>query len=106
MDVIQLQVLRLAAQVALLEKLVLKHALLGLGSSQALSIEERQQALESWLDENTNAADAAFGKKFRGDAAMTGLYAEELQEVAKAMKTEIEELAAEALGRPPNHSKG
>jgi hypothetical protein len=77
---------------AIVERLAIKNAfavpLLFLGKS----LEESQNDLKDWLDQQSNTADQAYGAHF-GDPALAALYAEEVKEITEDMKTIVDKIA-------------
>jgi hypothetical protein len=95
MDESDVEAFRARVRQQLLERLILKTALVTPVLTQHLSVAESSEALKGWLDLNSAAADRAYGAAF-ADPALTGLYSEELRGVVEALKTSIDQIAKEA----------
>jgi len=92
MDASDVAAFRQRYHFAIVERLAIKNAfavpLLFLGKS----LEESQNDLKDWLDQQSNTADQAYGAYF-GDPALAALYAEEVKEVTEDMKTIVDKIA-------------
>jgi hypothetical protein len=78
MDKSEIDAFRLGFRLELLERLVLRTALLTPVLSHHLSIEQSQMALAEWLDTNSETADRTYGAYFH-DPAKSALYADEVK---------------------------
>jgi hypothetical protein len=96
MDEKDLKVMRLEMRVKLLERLVLRYAVLGQAQSLPPSnlIEKSRRAISKWLGENMDDAPPAFGRQTR-EPGKTGLLTEELREIVEAMQAIVSEEAAD-----------
>jgi hypothetical protein len=83
---------RLRFRVAILERLVLKTALVAPLLDRHLSIQESLDSLKGWLDLESEVADQTYGRHF-ADPALTALYADEVKEMTENMKKQVDRFA-------------
>jgi len=74
----------------LIERLVLKVAFEEPVRTNQLTATQSRDALKTWLDTNSSAADAAYGSRFRNDPAQSALYADEVKDLIEAMKLNVD----------------
>ena len=74
----------------MIERLILKVAFEEPVRASHLTAVQSRDALKSWLDINSSAADAAYGSRFRNDPAQSALYADEVKELIEAMKRNVD----------------
>jgi hypothetical protein len=92
MDESDLQAFRLNLRVAIIENLVLYHAVAEPVLNGKLTIADSQRLLEEWLEGTAASLGSQIGARLR-EPAQTALYSEEAAEIADDMKATVAKIA-------------
>lgn len=93
MDESDLHAFRINLRLALVERLVLQHALTEPVLNHQLSMPDSLRLLEIWLEDNAREVGKLAGEKFQ-EPGQTALFSDEAEDVANGMKAILAKIAA------------